>query len=85
MPTGFTANSYWLGVKDQVITLRDSTDVLGRRWSASRTSVLVDSGHVYVRVFRNIRAWLPHLEPKGLIVSHDVLGPSHPGELRAAG
>lgn len=82
--TRFSTNIGRLGLESHVTKLRDSTDALGRRWSTTCAILFVDAGHEYAQVCRDLEAWLPHLEPKGLLLMHDVLAPNHPGVMRAA-
>ena len=55
----------------------------GREWSGGRVGVLfVDGAHDFASVDADLRAWLPHVSPTGVVLIHDMY--SSPGVTRAA-
>jgi MMP 1-O-methyltransferase len=81
----FTANIRKMGIEDKVTVHRGLTHEIGRAWGTPGAILLVDAGHAYDDVRRDLETWSPHLLPAGLLLMHDVLGGAFPGVLRAAG
>jgi predicted O-methyltransferase YrrM len=58
--------------RDVIATLRGRSEEVGATWDKGPIDVLfIDGDHSFEGVTADIRAWLPHVKPDGLLLFHD--------------
>ena len=57
---------------DRVEVCRSTTRRAAKRFEGEVGLLFVDADHAYRAVRRDLKAWLPHLLPAGVVVLHDV-------------
>jgi precorrin-6B methylase 2 len=63
--------------------LQDSAEV-GRTWDRGLVDlVFIDGDHTYSQVQKDIRLWLPHIKPGGILCGHDYGFENWPGVKQA--
>jgi hypothetical protein len=72
-------------VENRVSVHRGLTTAIAAGWQAQCALLFVDASHDYQAVTSDLKAWIPHLRPAGLLILHDVVTSQFPGVTRAAG
>lgn len=66
----FVGNMMEAGV--EVAMIRGDSAKVGEQWSGKKIDLLlIDAGHAYEEVVRDIAAWTPHVKPGGMVIFHD--------------
>ncbi len=61
-------------IETQVHTHRGLTHDVGTHWNIPGAILFIDAGHTYAYVKGDLDIWTPHLQRRGLLLVHDVLG-----------
>ncbi len=59
-------------LETHVIPIVAASALLGRLWRIPLGLVFIDGGHSFAAAETDLRAWLPHLLPKGYLAVHDI-------------
>jgi predicted O-methyltransferase YrrM len=60
------------GLEDSVVALVGDSPTVGRHWTTPLALLFIDGGHGTEPAHRDYETWVPHIEPGGLLVIHDV-------------
>jgi MMP 1-O-methyltransferase len=60
------------GLEDAVVALVGDSPTVGRHWTTPLSLLFIDGGHGTEPAHRDYETWVPHVEPDGLLVIHDV-------------
>ena len=60
------------GLGETVVAMVCRSDVAARMWDTPLVLVFIDGGHSYEAVLKDYQAWIPHLEPGGYLLFHDI-------------
>jgi predicted O-methyltransferase YrrM len=60
------------GLDETVVAMVCRSDVAARMWNNPLGLVFIDGGHSYSAVEKDYQAWMPHLEPGGYLLFHDI-------------
>jgi predicted O-methyltransferase YrrM len=60
------------GLEDAVVALVGDSPTVGRHWTTPLALLFIDGGHGAEPAHRDYETWVPHVEPDGLLVIHDV-------------
>ena len=60
------------GLEGAVVALVGDSPTVGRYWAIPLALLFIDGGHGHDPAHRDYETWVPHIEPGGLLVIHDV-------------
>ena len=55
-----------------MVALVGDSPTVGRHWTTPLALLFIDGGHGHEPAHRDYETWVPHVEPGGLLVIHDV-------------
>jgi predicted O-methyltransferase YrrM len=72
----FFENMLRVGVVEDVRLVNLSSEVVSKGWTRPIGLLWIDGDHTVEGVWRDFRAWEPHLQPGGMVAFHDALDPA---------
>jgi predicted O-methyltransferase YrrM len=60
------------GLEGSVVAVVGDSPTVGRHWRTPLALLFIDGGHGPEPAHRDYETWVPHVEPGGLLVIHDV-------------
>lgn len=78
----FDHNLDRFGFRDRITPLRAPSAVVAALWVQPIGLLFIDAIHTYEGVRDDLRAWIPHVAPSGILAVHDY-GDSYPGVRQA--
>ena len=66
-------------VSELVTIIRSESADAAAAWDKAIGLLELDAGHEYEDVLADVKAWLPHVAPGGLLMMHDAQSPAWPG------
>ena len=80
----FKKNVADAGVAHQICVRRGKSHDVAGEWDGGKVDmVFIDANHTYDAVRDDIRSWLPHLMPDGVMLGHDYMTTNFPGLTQA--
>lgn len=71
----FLRNIKKFHVQDKVIPIRKTSAEANKNWRGKIALLHIDALHEYGPVKADLKMWLPHLGPNGVVVCHDAFAP----------
>ena len=69
----FRTNISKLGLSEQVIMIRSTSEEAARDWQRPIDLIFIDGDHSYTGVKRDWELFAPHVRPFGIVVFHDTM------------